>query len=308
MYYLLYGVLYLFSLLPMRVLYIFCDLIYVILYYITGYRKQVVMKNLSIVFPEKTEAEKIAIAKKFYKNFIDNFIEAIKMLSAGKSFINKVYKGNFEIFDQINAKGKSAHLFLGHFFNWELGNFALEYNSPLHMLIVYMPIKSQAMERLFVHLRQRSGTGLIPATPTSAFTRAYIDQRKRPYMLALLGDQNPGGVDKSYWLNFFDRATPFVTGPEKSARSANMPAVFGFATKQKRGRYTLHFEMIEENPRSVEEGELTRRYVKILEKTITEHPEMWMWTHKRWKSDWKSEYKDLWIGKDVPVVRPKAYG
>ncbi|MBV4356240.1 lysophospholipid acyltransferase family protein [Pinibacter aurantiacus] len=307
MYYLLYGVLYLLSLLPMRVLYIFCDLIYVILYYIAGYRKQVVMKNLSIAFPEKSEAEKKTIARKFYRNFIDNFIEAIKMLSAGKSFVEKRYKGNFEIFEQINAKGKSAHLFLGHYFNWELGNFTLEYNSPLHMLIVYMPIKNQAMERLFIHLRQRSGAGLIPATPTSAFTRAYIEQRKRPYMLALLADQNPGGVDKAYWLNFFDRATPFVTGPEKSSRSANMPAVFGYFKKPKRGYYTLHFEMIEENPRSVEEGELTRRYVTLLENAIRENPEIWMWTHKRWKSEWKSEYKKLWIGKDVPVLRRAAY-
>ncbi|MDI3320164.1 lysophospholipid acyltransferase family protein [Pinibacter soli] len=307
MYYLLYGTLYLFSLLPMRVLYIFCDLIYVILYYITGYRKQVVMKNLSIAFPEKSEAEKVAIAKKFYKNFIDNFIEAIKMLSAGKSFAQKRFSGNFEIFDEIQSQGKSAHLFLGHFFNWEVGGAALEHYSPLHMLIVYMPIKSQAMERLFIRLRQLSGAGLIPATPMSAFTRGYIAERKRPYMLALLGDQSPGGVEKAYWLNFFNRATPFVTGPEKSARSANMPAVFGYPTKEKRGQYTLHFEMIEENPRSVEEGELTRRYVKILERLITENPELWMWTHKRWKADWKSEYKELWIGEDVPVVRPKAY-
>lgn len=291
----------------MRVLYIICDIIYLLLYYVFGYRRHVVMTNLSIAFPYKTEAEKKAIAKQFYKNFVDNFIEAIKMLSAGKSFVQSHYKGSFEIFDKIHAQGKSAHLFLGHIFNWELGNFVLEYNTRLHAIIVYMPIKSQAMERLFKKLRQRSGAALIPATPTSAFTRGYIAERKRPYILALLADQNPGGVEKANWLNFFDRATPFVTGPEKSARSANMPAVFGYFKKEKRGYYTIHFEMIEENPASVEEGELTRQYVKLLEDAIKENPSLWMWTHKRWKYGWKDEYAKLWIGNNEPISKAAAY-
>ncbi len=307
MYYLLYSLLYLLSLLPMRVLYIICDIIYIIVYYVAGYRKAVVMKNLSIAFPTKSEKEKKAIAKKFYKNFIDNFMEAIKMLSASKAFMNKQYSGNFEILHKIYAQGKSVHLFLAHIFNWELGSFASENNKPLRTLIVYMRIENKAMEKIFQKLRLRSGAVLIPATPLSAFMRGYMAERKKPYVLALLADQNPGDVEKAYWLNFFNRPTPFVTGPEKSARSAGMPVIFGYFTKPRRGHYAIHFEMIEEDPKLISEGELTRRYITLLEKVITENPSLWMWTHKRWKHNWKEDYIKQWIGNDDPVKSTPAY-
>ncbi|HVW58903.1 MAG TPA: hypothetical protein VHC48_02670, partial [Puia sp.] len=75
MYYFFYGLLYLVSLLPMRVLYLIADGIYGLVYYVFGYRKKVVMANLELAFPEKTNAERTRIAKKFYRNLIDSFIE-----------------------------------------------------------------------------------------------------------------------------------------------------------------------------------------------------------------------------------------
>ena len=77
MYYLIYGPIYLLSLLPLRVLYMLADFVYVVLYYLVGYRKKVVMKNLEIAFPEKTGAERIRIAKNFYKNFISVFTHIV---------------------------------------------------------------------------------------------------------------------------------------------------------------------------------------------------------------------------------------
>ena len=84
MYYIVFGILYGISLLPFRVLYLLSDFFYFITWYIIGYRKQVVFKNLLIAFPEKTAAERIAIAKEFYHHFWDNWIEALKLLSISK--------------------------------------------------------------------------------------------------------------------------------------------------------------------------------------------------------------------------------
>src|SRR5882757_11573962 len=81
MYYFFYGLLYLVSLLPMRILYLLSDGIYGLLYYAFKYRRDVVMGNLLIAFPALTEEERVRIAKKFYHNFIDSFIEVIKLLS-----------------------------------------------------------------------------------------------------------------------------------------------------------------------------------------------------------------------------------
>jgi len=94
----------------MRILYIISDGIYGLIYYIIGYRKKVVMNNLLIAFPEKTESERIRIAKKFYRNFIDSFIEVIKLVSASDAFLQKRFSVNMEALDELYKTGKSCQL------------------------------------------------------------------------------------------------------------------------------------------------------------------------------------------------------
>lgn len=67
MYSIVYGFLYVISLLPLRVLYLISDLGYAVVYYVLRYRRDVVMYNLSIAFPDKTAKEHAAIAKQFTK-------------------------------------------------------------------------------------------------------------------------------------------------------------------------------------------------------------------------------------------------
>src|SRR5690349_758755 len=122
MYYLVFGPLYLFSLLPMPVLYLFSDCVYLFLYYVVGYRRKIVESNLKIAFPNKSDAERKRIAKKFYRNFVDNFIETLKLLTASKEFIKKRYVGDWSVFDKIYDKGVRCQIHLGHNFNWEIAN------------------------------------------------------------------------------------------------------------------------------------------------------------------------------------------
>ena len=130
MYYIVYALLYLISLLPLKILYLLSDFFYLIVYYILGYRKKVVMNNLTISFPTKTEEEKITIAKKFYRNFTDTVIETIKLLSASDKFIKAHLIGNFSIFEEIRRKGKKCQAHLGHNFNWELANLSVALATP----------------------------------------------------------------------------------------------------------------------------------------------------------------------------------
>jgi len=131
MYYIIYFLLYLLSLLPLRVLYVLSDGIYGFIYYVIAYRKNVVMSNLEIAFPEKTPVEKIKIAKAFYRNFTDTFIETIKMLSVGDDFILKRFSGNWEVINNLEKTGKSCYLLVPHTFNWEWGNLAIGIKSFL---------------------------------------------------------------------------------------------------------------------------------------------------------------------------------
>ena len=290
MYYLIYGLLYLLSLLPLRALYLLSDFAYFILYKIAGYRKEVVMQNLTIAFPQKTEEEKIAIAKKFYHNFCDTFIETIKLFSADINFINKHFIADYSVFDKIYASGRRCQIHTGHNFNWELVALAVGANIKFDFIGVYMPIENKIFDRLFKKLRTKTGTVLLPATD---MRNAMIPWRNRQYALGLIADQSAGNREKAFWIPFFNKPTPFVRGPESGARVGNIPVVFGHFTKKKRGYYEGHFFLAEENPQALENGELTKRYIRYLEKVISEHPEMWLWSHRRWKHEWKEEYGEI---------------
>jgi KDO2-lipid IV(A) lauroyltransferase len=300
MYYLLYGILYLLSLLPMWLLYGLSDGVAFLLHSVIRYRREVVLSNLRIAFPEMTEARRLQIARRFYRNFTDNFIETIKLLSAGESFLKKrLVFDNPEVMDHFYDQGRKLQVHLGHLFNWEVGNVGMGLLTRYTWIVVYMPVENKAIERLFLRLRGRSGTVLLPAT---RMQREILPYRNTQYMIALVADQSPGGPENSYWLNFFGRPTPFVRGPERGARIADIPAVFVRIYKVKRGYYHVHMTTMAENPRQLPEGELTRRYRTLLEDAIRLQPDNWLWSHKRWKYDWDPAFASFWIDgeKNIP--------
>jgi len=287
MYYLTYGILYLLSLLPLRVLFIISDFFYFLVYYIIGYRKKVVMDNLTISFPHKSEKERVQIARKFYRNFTDNFIETIKLLSCSTNFLNRHFEGDFTILNDLYTKGKKCQVHLGHNFNWELANAFVPLHVKQPFLVIYMPIENKVFERLFKKMRTRTGSHLLPATD---IRNAIIPWRSTQYIIALVADQSPAVPHSAFWVNFFGRPTPFVRGPESGARNPDMAIVFANITKKKRGYYKFHLHLAEENPSTLEKGVLTARYVRFLEQVISEQPESWLWSHRRWKFEWKPEY------------------
>ncbi|MEO6289765.1 MAG: lysophospholipid acyltransferase family protein [Ginsengibacter sp.] len=299
MYYLVYGIFYVISLLPIRVLYLLSDAVYGLFYYIIRYRRDVVMNNLTIAFPGKTIAEKEKIAKKFYHNFIDSFIETIKMISASDAYILKRFTGNWEVINDLLKSGTNCHILLGHTFNWEWGNLSIGLNMEYNLLVVYMPISNKIFDRLFLKLRTRGKTRMLSA---HNMRKDLMPYRNTQYALGLAADQNPGNPSYAYWLNFFNKAAPFVTGPEKGARSRNLPVIFCYIEKLKRGYYNMVFSIGETNPSSLPEGALTIKFVHYLENIIRMHPDMWLWSHNRWKHKWKEEYSRLWIDKEEPKV------
>jgi len=277
----------------MWLLYGLSDGLALLLYSVIRYRRGVVMSNLRIAFPEKTIAQRRSIAKKFYRNFTDSFIETIKLLSASPEFLRKHFiLDNPELLEDFHAKGQKIQLHMGHLFNWEVANLAVPLSTNYTFIVVYMPVENRQFERLFLRLRSRTGTVMLPATD---MRRAILPYRNTQYMLALVADQAPPGAEVSYWLNFFGKPTPFVRTPERGARIANIPAVFARIYKTSRGHYRARLTTLSDQPATLPEGELTRRYRQMLEDAIREQPETYLWSHNRWKKVWKEEYAPLWI-------------
>jgi KDO2-lipid IV(A) lauroyltransferase len=277
----------------MWLLYPLADVLALLLYYVIGYRRKVTRNNLRLAFPEKTEKEIARIEKKFYRNFADSFIETIKLLSASQAFIRQHFDiDNPEILDNFYDEGRKCQLHLGHTFNWEVANVAMPLISRYPFIVAYMPLENKIFERLFLHLRGRTGSILLPST---RMQRAIIPYRNTQYLLTLVADQAPANSEQSYWLNFFGRPTSFLRGPERGARIADIPAVFVKFYKSRRGYYRVYLTTLSDHPAALPEGELTRRYCRLLEDAIREHPDLWLWSHRRWKAVWKEEFRNMWI-------------
>ncbi len=287
MYYIVYGLLYLVSLLPWRVLYIISDGFYLLIYYVICYRKDVVKNNLAIAFPEKSEEERLRIMKEFYKGFIDTFIETIKLFSISGEELNKRFVCNYEVMNDLYVTGKKVQIHSGHFFNWEFANAGYAHNFIYPLITVYMPITNKIFDRIFIRMRQRFGAILLPATE---FNKKFAGYSKKQYCLALVGDQNPGEPRNAYWTKFFGKMTPIVKGPERGAKVADAAIVMGNFYKVKRGYYRSDLVLLTTEPRTLTPGEITKQMVAFVEDSVRKHPSNYLWTHRRWK--WEFDEKE----------------
>jgi Kdo2-lipid IVA lauroyltransferase/acyltransferase len=296
MYYIIYPLLYLLSLLPFFILYGISDFFAFLLRRVIKYRKDVILSNLQIAFPEKTQQERDQIAKKFYQYFTDTMIESLKFISISKKQILKRSTGTFGLINDLIDKGYNINIMAGHQFNWEFANLLYSMNLKIPFVGIYMPLHNKAMDKIFYDFRCSYGTILIGA---GEFKSHMHDVFKKQYMLALAADQNPSRPEHSYWLNFFGNPTPFSTGSEKGAIRNNAAIVFVGFKKIKRGYYHFEAELLTEQSSQTNTGELTKLYRDALERTVRQDPANYLWSHRRFRNEWKSEYKDLWID-DVP--------
>lgn len=292
MYYIIFPLLYLISLLPFFILYGISDFFAFVLFHMVKYRKDVVLNNLAIAFPDKTDAERKKIARKFYQYFTDTMIESLKFISISKKQLLKRSTGSFDVINELITKGYNINIMAGHQFNWEYANLLYAINLKIPFVGVYMPIKNKVFNKIFLDFRSQFGTIMISATD---FKNKMHDVFKSQYMLALAADQNPGTPVSGYWMNFFGRPTPFVTGPEKGALKNNAAVVFVGFKKVKRGYYHFETTLLTEQSAGAAPGTLTCLYRDILEKTIAADPANYLWSHRRFKFEWKGEYKKLWV-------------
>ncbi len=290
MYYLLYPILWLFSLLPFRVLYLFSDGIYILIYYVFGYRKQVVLGNLKIAFPDKSEAERVVIAKQFYRNMIDSFVESIKFITLSASTAHKRSSADFLVLDQALASGKPVYALGCHQFNWEYVNILFPQHLTVPFIGVYMPIANKTFDRIIYDFRNRYGTVLVAATD---FKNRRDELLQGQYVLALAADQNPGHPANAFWMPFFGKPAPFVTGPAKGAIRSDAVVVMAEMQRKKRGHYHFGMRIIAESVKDMRPEQLAAIYRDELERVIRQDPSNYLWSHRRWKYDWREEYGRL---------------
>lgn len=286
MYSIVYGLFYLLSLLPWRVMFFLSDCIYVLVYYVFGYRKEVVAANLKIAFPEKTNKERKRIEKDFYHQFIDSFVETVKLISISEAQLKKRMKGNFEVVNALKGKKMKVQLHTGHFFSWEFMNLGCSYYLDYPFIGVYAPLKNEVFHKIIRKLRGRFGTILIPSTQFRTMFHQYADKE---YALGLVADQSASNPNLAYWYPFFGKLAPFVTGPEKGAKRNDVAVVMADFHRVKRGYYETEFTLLTTEPNSFEEGKITSELIRFIEDAVRKRPSNYLWTHRRWKREFIEE-------------------
>lgn len=274
------------SLLPLRVLYALMQcVLYPMAYYVIRYRRKIVRKNLQLSFPEKEQQERKKIEKAFYHWFADLIAEIIYGYRISEQEIKErvVFDNLIDIEPCILKKG-GAMFMLAHMGCWEwIADVAKRYESAdIHEHAVYRQLKNKHSDRAMQELRSKRGGDCIEK---NSLIRRMVMLRKESgaHTYGMLSDQKPSKNNLDCWVPFLNMEVPFITGSEVLGRKFDYPVYYAEITMPKRGYYHVHFVPISTEPAQTNEQEITREYAKMLEDNIRLQPQIWLWTHNRFK-------------------------
>lgn len=272
------------ALLPMRVLYLYSDFLYVIIYRLIRYRLRVVRRNMKTAFPEKTDIELYRLEQEFYHHFADYIVETIKLGHISLEEVQqRAFLRNPELVDRLMHKGHTCFvLLMGHYGNWEWFSSASSRFEDSRIYQIYRPLNNKAVDRLFIYLRTRFGSLGIKKNDT---IRDIMQLKKEGThsVVIFLADQTPSKANLHYWTTFLNQESSILNGPERIARKLDLPVIFLDTRKVKRGYYTVDMKLITDKPKETPENSITEQYARLMEQCILRNPAYWLWTHKRWK-------------------------
>ncbi len=288
--YIALGFLWLFSLQPFFLLYLYSDLLYHFIRLI-GYRRAVINENLLYAFPDKSKEELRNIRLKFYRGFCDVLIETVKIQTMSEKQMRKrVVFNNVEYVNQIANESKDVVAIMGHYACWEwVPSIALHSNHVA--CATYRPLKNPQFDEYMLKLRGRWG-GLNFTMRDTMRELIKLKRTGKNFLIGLIADQSPDKNKIQYWTKFLNQNTAVLLGPEKMAKAFKVPVVFLKMTRLKRGYYQVDVIPLVEDSVSTSDYEITELHLKCLEDIIRERPEDWLWSHKRWKYSEVREIKN----------------
>ncbi|MBQ5730364.1 MAG: lysophospholipid acyltransferase family protein [Bacteroidaceae bacterium] len=284
-FYIVKGIWFLMSLLPLKVLYFISDLLFYPIYYLARYRRKVVHKNMTNSFPEKSVAEIKKMEKEFYHSLCDYFVETMKLYGMSKEEVRR--RIEFTGLEKVNEcldNGKSVVVYMAHSFNWEYATSIPLWFKHENVVVgqIYHPLENKQFDDFFQKLRNQYGSENIAMKST---LRRIVDitKQKQQFIIGFIADQVPTWNEIHHWVDFMNQDTPVFTGTEKIAKRTDSAVFYLHVRRVKRGKYNAHFEFMVDNAASLPDNELTNMYYKLLEDGIRKQPNMWLWTHNRWK-------------------------
>lgn len=278
----LLTIIHLFSRLPLKVLYIFSDIIFFLCYYLVGYRKKVVCENLKKSFPEKTDKEIKSIQKQFFKNFSDYIVETLKAITISETELKvRVQHINQKIFHEAHQENKNVIMLTGHIFNWEWINALATIIPQENCYPVYKKINSPFWEKQVLKTRNRFGNKSLETNDVMRNILRTPNDGKTAYMF--VADQSPYVDNVDVGMLFLNQEAPVFTGYDRLSTKFDLAFIYCEIKKVKRGYYQVNYHRIYPDNQKFKELEVVKKFHHLLENTIKKNPANYLWSHKRWK-------------------------
>lgn len=272
------------SRLPLRVHYFFARILAFLVQYVVRYRRKVVRQNLRRSFPDYPMDRIRQIERRFYLNLASCAVETIWMMTASKDDVREhVEYRNMELITEAFDEGRNVTALFGHFGNWEwICTTPLFLRENDAVATLYKPLSNPFFDQLYYDMRSRFGVHCIPKQKV---LRALVDYKKKqqPVILAFIADQSPALSSLHYFTQFLNQRTPFVTGWEEISRKQNSRVIYVDIQRPKLGHYIYNVQLLCDSPAATQPYELTEQYARKLEGNILQSPELWLWSHRRWK-------------------------
>lgn len=282
--YIIYGIAHL----PLKVLYVFSDIVFFILFYVVRYRRKVAEKNISESFPDAGAEEVKSISRKFYRNFADYIFETLKLAHiSDEEMAERMQFENVEAMDKAIEEGKSVVIYFSHCFNWEWATSVIlhsKFRNDDKVIFgqVYRPLNSKWFDDLMLRLRGRFGAHCFKKKSVLRDLLT-INRDKKVWIVGFMSDQKPSHGDGKHVLMFLNHPTAVISGTEILANRLKTAAIFWKMSKVSRGHYNIEMCKLADDASQCEANTLTDKYFSILEQNIISQPDIWLWTHKRWK-------------------------
>lgn len=264
---------------PIGVHHFFADyLLYPLLNHIVRYRSSIVDKNIRKAFPDWTETERKALRKKFYHRFADVIVETIHSYSISDAEVEqRMQYINIDALTQACHQYGGAFTLLAHLGTWEL---MADYGRRIQKdgileCNVYRRLKNKYFNQLMLDIRAKRGGECVEK---DVLLRRMVQLRQgelKP-MYGMLADQKPSPRNAHVWTTFLGQDTAFLNGSEVLSKKFGYPCFYGYIRSPKRGYYTMTLMPLTSD-------NITLEYARLLEQNILEQPELWLWSHNRWK-------------------------
>lgn len=283
---LLWGLCYLFSLLPHCIRYgVFSPFVAFVLRRVVHYRYKTIMRQLRDSFPEKSEEEIAQICHRYYDHLAEMIIATLSLARMNNKRRKETTQFNLpDNFHDI-IKDRNFVVLTAHYGFWENALNVYLATDNHYLVAAYRPLTSPIMERLYKRLRSNP---MVDVVPSKQFMRHYVANRHgikgKNIVIGLISDQNCPVTKGCCWHSFLNHDSLFFDGGEQLALKFKLPVFYLELERIKAGCYRHNYKLIYDAVEEVAPHEITERYVRCLEQSIVANPEYWMWSHRRWKS------------------------